>query len=87
MKSTPLASFLQGLAWVFFAIGGLAFWVGGRALDEFAKTDRMLAEMEGIDIAVVCGALGALTKVVGDRLAEAQNAETSMFNDASNDDS
>jgi hypothetical protein len=86
MKSTQ-ASLLQGLAWLLFAIAGLAFWIGGRALHDFAKTDRMLAEMEGIGIAVVCGVLGSLTKAAGDRLAEAQKLETSMFNDASNDGS
>jgi hypothetical protein len=86
MNSTTLASLLQGLAWVFFAVGGLAFLVGGRALHEFANTERMLAEIEGIGIAVVCGVLGVLTKAAGNRLA-AQKIETSMFNGESNDDS
>jgi len=30
-------AFLQGLAWVLFAIAGLAFLVGGRAISEFGK--------------------------------------------------
>jgi hypothetical protein len=75
-KST-LASLLQGLAWLLFAIGGIAFWLGGRAINEFAKTERILAEMEGIGIAVLCATLGALTKTAGDHLTEAREVETS----------
>ena len=44
-------AFLHGLAWVLFAIAGLAFWVGGRAISEFGKIDRILAEMLGLLIA------------------------------------
>jgi hypothetical protein len=63
---STLKSFLQGIAWLLFAIAGLSFWVGGRALSEFTKTERTLAEMEGIGVAVVCAALGAWAKAAGD---------------------
>jgi hypothetical protein len=51
-------------------MAGLAFWFGGRAISEFSKTERMLAEMEGIALAVSLGGLGAIAKVVADRLEE-----------------
>jgi len=55
---------------VFLVMAGLAFWFGGRAISEFSKTERMLAEMEGIALAVSLGGLGAIAKVVADRLEE-----------------
>jgi hypothetical protein len=57
---------LRGITWIFFAIAGLAFWVGGRAINEFAKTERMLAEMLGIAIATTFAGLGALAKAAAD---------------------
>jgi hypothetical protein len=51
-------------------MAGLAFWFGGRAISEFSKTERMLAEMEGIALAVSLGGLGAIAKAVADRLEE-----------------
>jgi hypothetical protein len=74
---SALGSLLRGVAWLLFLIGVLSFWVGGRAINEFGKTERILAEMEGIGIAAVCAALGALTKGAGDRLAGAKEVETS----------
>ena len=62
---------LTGVAWVLFATAGLSFWFGGRAIHEFAKTERLLAEMEGIGLAAVCGALGAFAKAAAENLAEA----------------
>src|SRR5438477_319739 len=55
-------TFLHGLAWILFAIAGLAFWVGGRAISEFGKIDRILAEMLGLGIAFASGALGYILK-------------------------
>jgi hypothetical protein len=55
---------------VFLVMAGLAFWFGGRAISEFSKTERMLAEMEGIALAVSLGGLGAIAKAVADRLEE-----------------
>jgi hypothetical protein len=68
-KATLMALF-RGAAWVFFAIAGLTFWFGGRAINEFAKTERMLAEMEGIGLAVLLGGLGAIAKGAAERLEE-----------------
>ena len=50
-----LKSLLRGLSWLLLVMAGLAFWVGGRAFAEFAKTDPILGEMLGIGIAVVAG--------------------------------
>jgi NADH:ubiquinone oxidoreductase subunit 5 (subunit L)/multisubunit Na+/H+ antiporter MnhA subunit len=58
--------FLRGIAWLFFGIGGLSFWAGGKAISEFANRDRGIGELEGIGIAVVCFALGALAKSAGE---------------------
>jgi hypothetical protein len=65
-----LKAFLQGVAWLLFAIAGLAFLWGGRAISEFARTERTLAEMEGLVLAGMCGALGAWAKTAGDNLDE-----------------
>ena len=74
---SALKSLLRGVAWLLFMIAGLAFWVGGRAIHEFAKTERMLAEMVGIGLAVVCGGLGAVAKAYGEPVAEAEENGTS----------
>lgn len=50
---------VNGLSWVLIGIGGISFWVGGRALHEFAGVDRLIAEVEGLTGAVVLIALGA----------------------------
>jgi hypothetical protein len=64
-KST-FKAFLRGVAWPFFVIGGGSFWVGGRAISEFTGTNRGIAELEGLGIAVACLALGALAKSAGE---------------------
>ena len=61
-----LNSLLQGVTTVFFVAAGLAFFWGGRAIHEFTKTDRLLAEMEGIVAAVLLGCLGAVAKFAGE---------------------
>ena len=63
-----LKALLSGLAWLLFAIAGLAFWVGGRAISEFAKTDLILAELLGIGVAFATGALGFILKSTADDL-------------------
>jgi hypothetical protein len=67
-------AFLHGLAWALFAIAGLAFWVGGRAISEFGKIDRILGEMLGLGIAFAIGALGYLLKTTADDLGAAQGS-------------
>ena len=67
-------AFLHGLSWVLFAIAGLAFWVGGRAISEFGKIDRILAEMLGLLIAFATGALGYVSKNFADDLGSDQDS-------------
>ena len=50
---SALKSLLQRTAWLLFAVAGLAFWGGGRAISEFTKTERLLAEIEDIGLAFV----------------------------------
>jgi len=66
LTKVALKSLLRGIAWPLFAVAGLSFWRGGRAIAEFAKTERTLAEMEGIGLALVCAGLGAVTKAAGE---------------------
>jgi urea transporter len=61
-------AFLHGLAGVLFAIAGLTFWAGGKLISESAKMDRILAEMLGLMIAFLLGALGYILKDLGDDL-------------------
>lgn len=67
---------MRGESWLLFGIAGLAFRWGGRAISEFAKTERTLAEMEGITLALVCVGLGAVAKAGADRLDEGENSES-----------
>lgn len=75
IKSTG-KTLLQGIAWLLFVAGGLAFWVGGRALHEFAKTDRLLAEMESIAITAVCWILGFGAKSAAENLSNPDEDKT-----------
>jgi len=70
---TVLKSLLRGVSWLLLVIAGLAFWVGGRAISEFAKTDRLLGEMLGLATAVVTGALGFLAKNAADDLDKGED--------------
>jgi hypothetical protein len=63
-KST-FKAFLRGVSGLLFGIAGISFWVGGRAISEFSR-DRVLGEMAGIFIAIVCGALGMWAKSAGE---------------------
>ena len=65
---TVLKSVLRGVSWLLVTIAGLALWVGGRAISEFAKTDRILGKMLGLGIAVVTGALAFVAKRAADNL-------------------
>jgi hypothetical protein len=72
--TSALKLLLRGVAWLLFAVACFAFLVGGRAISEFTKTNRILAEMEGIGLAVVTGALGFLAKTVGKNLDEGEDS-------------
>ena len=75
IKSTVKLLF-RVVAWLLFAIALLTFWMGGRAISEFAKTDRILAEMEGTGIAVLFAGLGAVAKLAGDHFEEGEEDES-----------
>jgi len=65
-ERSAVKSLLNGVAWLFFVVGGSAFWFGGRAIHEFANTERVLAEIEGIGIAILFGGFGAIAKSFAD---------------------
>jgi hypothetical protein len=65
-----LASLLKGAAWLLFAIAAFAFWVGGRAINEFAGTERITAEVEGVGLAALFGLIGAIAKTASTHLEE-----------------
>jgi hypothetical protein len=66
-------AFLHGVAWILFAIAGLAFWIGGMAISEFGKIDRILSEMLGLGIAFATGMLGYILKTTADDLGGEQD--------------
>ena len=49
-------------SWVLIMSGATSFFVGGRAIHEFTKTDRLLAELEGIVLAVVLVGIGTFLR-------------------------
>jgi hypothetical protein len=74
MSSLPkslLRGLLETLAWISFLIAALSFWAGGRAIHEFAKTDRVLAEFEGLAIAGLFGLFGAALRNAAENFDEA----------------
>lgn len=76
-KSVP-AFLLKGVAWLLFAIAGLAFLVGGRAISEFAHADRILAELFGLIIAGLLGVLGVLAKSAGESFDESEQEDDDL---------
>lgn len=79
---SALKFLLLGLAWLFFVAAAVAFWWGGRAISEFAKEERMIAEMEGIGLAAILGGLGAMAKIGAGRLEEGEIRDTSSLEQA-----
>jgi hypothetical protein len=65
---------LKRTSQVFFVIAGLLFLVGGRAISEFTKTDRVLAEFLGIGLAVLFLVLGFVAKNAADDLNDEDSA-------------
>jgi len=59
---------------VFFAIAGVAFWVGGRAISEFGKIDRILSELLGLLVAAGTGVLGYGLKTTAHDLGAEQDS-------------
>jgi hypothetical protein len=69
LKATA-ASLLRATAWLFLGVGLLAFWAAGAVISAIAGTDRVLAEMEGIALTLLCLVLAGGAKYVADRLEE-----------------
>jgi len=69
-RAAKLALLLRGVASLFAVLAVLAFWVGGRAISESAKTDRVLAEMEGVALTALFSGLGVTAKATADRVEE-----------------
>ena len=65
---------LKGASQLLFVIAGLLFLVGGRAISEFTKTDRVLAEFLGIGLAVVFLVLEIVAKNAAHDLNEEDSA-------------
>ena len=64
---------LQGIAWLLFAVAGLAFWFGGGVIKALGGgTDRIFAEIEGIALAILFIGLGAIAKFAEDRLDDGE---------------
>ena len=57
---------LLGTAWLFFAAGGLLFWVGGRAISEFGHLDRIISEFIGIIAGLVLAFVGYVLKAAAE---------------------
>ena len=67
---------LRGVSSVLFLIALAAFFVGGRFISEFLNVERVLAEVEGIVLAVGCGGLGYLARVAETRVEQEEHAES-----------
>jgi hypothetical protein len=57
---------LQGLSWLLIAIGAVGFFVGDRALHEFARMNFVTAEMTGVGGSVICVVAGVGLKTLRD---------------------
>jgi hypothetical protein len=69
-----LGELFRAVSWLLFGVAGFAFWVGGRAISEFGKTDRGLGEMGGLALAALLVGLGAVAKAAGDRFIDEENS-------------
>ena len=63
-----MKALLKGTSQILFVIAGLLFFVGGRAISIFTKTDRALSEMMGIGLAFVLAIFGMVAKNAADNL-------------------
>jgi hypothetical protein len=61
------------------SFAALFFLVGGRAISAFTKTERLIAEIEGIGLAAVCGALAFWAKTAADNLDEGNDTSGSRL--------
>jgi hypothetical protein len=75
-KKSAARALLRGVSWILFAVAGGAFWVGGRAISEFGKIDRVVAEIEGLCLAIVSGALGLWAKSTADDFDKGEESDS-----------
>ena len=66
---------LRGVAWIFGVAAALSFWVGGRALHEFAGFDRIFGEMVGILLAIALGLITLSLRGLAERIDDHDNGE------------
>jgi hypothetical protein len=59
-----LSFVLRSLAYPLFIVAAALFWAGGRAIHEFLGTERTLGELEGLGLAALFAAAGAIAKHV-----------------------
>lgn len=71
-----LRAFIRGLSWFLLAVAGLSFWIGGRAISEFGKVDRILAEFLGLSLAGVAGLFGYILKEKADDFDDSSGSAT-----------
>jgi hypothetical protein len=74
---TTLESLLRGLAGLSGVAAGLVFWFGGGLIHAFGETDRVLAEVEGIIVALLFLGLAGGARILEDRLDEGDERWTS----------
>ena len=65
-----LASLLDGAARLLFVMAVVAFLLGGTVMREFAKTEWILAEIEGTGFAMLLGGIGAIARTAATCLEE-----------------
>jgi uncharacterized membrane protein YqjE len=70
--NSGLRLLLLRVARLLFVAAGLTFLYCGRVIYAIAGTARMKAEMEGIGVAIVFGALGAWAKSSADELKDSE---------------
>jgi hypothetical protein len=69
-----MKALLKGTSQILFVVAGLLFFVGGRAINAFTKTDRVMAEMIGIGLAFVLGIFGMVAKNAADNFDDQDSA-------------
>jgi lysylphosphatidylglycerol synthetase-like protein (DUF2156 family) len=68
-----MKALLKGTSQILFVVAGLLFFVGGRAINAFTKTDLM-AEMIGLGLAFVLCIFGMVAKNAADNFDDGDSA-------------
>ena len=79
---TKATFLLQWIAYLLFATAVLAFVFGGGLIHAVRGTDRMLAEIEGFALTLLCAGLGVLARAAEDRLEEGEANGPKSLGDA-----